>query len=288
MLANYNKRKIMHANNRGELMTFSFSFLTVFFIAVLGNKFIKKYAVGFYIFSAIISTVLVIGTKFNLVDKIPDWISRLIWYPFFKGSVAGAIFILVMIVSILDNRSIIKKNLMSIRAELSIIASIFTLGHNFSMSQSYFDMLSNGYKNMPLNYFAASICSLIMFIIMIPLFITSFKFVQSKINSKRWKKLHKSAYIFYVLMYVHVVLLIFPKALSGNKIAIFNIIIYSTIFLIYGVLRIRKALRNKLQLFQLIPIAGIIVLLIFVSTIVMPTDTDVKEQPVSGATTNVK
>lgn len=248
-------------------MTFIIALITVFIISVLGNKFIKKHAVWMYVFSIIISMILVLGTKFNLTNKISIYIVSAIWNSFFRGSVAGAIFILVMLTSIFNNKSVVKKKLMSIRTELSIIASILTLGHNFSMGQTYFVMLINGNKNMPLNYFIASICSLVMMIVMLPLFITSFKCIKNKIKMENWRKLHKSAYVFYGTMYIHVMFLIFPRALSGDKIAFLNTLIYSIIFLIYGILRIKKVLKNQFVLLRFLSPVAIAIVLISVSMI---------------------
>lgn len=250
---------------RGEYMAFIISIITVFIIAVLGNKFIKKHSIWIYVFSTIISITLVLGTKFNITNKISIYIVSEIWNSFFRGSVAGAIFILVMVTSIFNNKSVVKKKLMSIRTELSIIASILTLGHNFSMGQTYFVMLINGNKNMPLNYFIASICSLVMMIVMLPLFITSFKCIKNKIKMENWRKLHKSAYVFYGIMYIHVMFLIFPRALSGDKIAFLNTMIYSIIFLVYGILRIKKVLKNEFVLLRLLSPVAIAIVLISVS-----------------------
>ncbi|PLX31059.1 MAG: hypothetical protein C0604_08185, partial [Clostridiales bacterium] len=44
------------------------------------------------------------------------------------------------------------------------------------------------------------------FVIMVPLFVTSFDFVRRRIGGKKWKKLHKWSYPAYILMLVHVIL----------------------------------------------------------------------------------
>lgn len=70
-----------------------------------------------------------------------------------------------------------------------------------------------------------------------------------KINPKTWKKIQKSAYLFYTLIYVHILILDIPKARSGNKEYLFNVMAYSVIFIFYAICRIRKYLliRKKIQ-----------------------------------------
>lgn len=63
---------------------------------------------------------------------------------------------------------------------------------------------------------------------------------------KSWKKLQQLAYVFYGLIYVHVMIAIFPLAKKGMTQCIINILVYSIVFLTYGAMRVRKALlKNK-------------------------------------------
>ena len=134
---------------------------------------------------------------------------------------------------------------MPIRAELSIIASILTLGHNIIYGKTYFVKLFTNPESIKGNVLLAAIVSLILILIMLPLMITSFQKVRRKIQPKKWKKLQRTAYLFYGLIYVHIMLLIMPSAFNGNVIYIFNVILYSIIFLTYAVMRIRKAFTKK-------------------------------------------
>ncbi len=131
---------------------------------------------------------------------------------------------------------------MPIRAELSIMASILTLGHNIAFGVSYFGFLFKSPEILPLNQLLASIVSIIMIIIMIPLFITSFYSIRKKMNGKSWKNLQKLAYVFYALMYIHVLLLAIPYALKGRSGYTLMVVVYSIIFCSYFALRVSKAL----------------------------------------------
>ncbi|MCH5194966.1 MAG: hypothetical protein J1F11_13490, partial [Oscillospiraceae bacterium] len=69
----------------------------------------------------------------------------------------------------LPNGSAPIKKLMPIRGELSIFAAILTLGHNIGFGQTYFVRLFTDYSRMSSSQIAASVLTIIMLVIMIPL-----------------------------------------------------------------------------------------------------------------------
>lgn len=116
------------------------------------------------------------------------------------GYVGLSCFFLVMIASTLEQGNI-KKKLMGNRAELAVIGSIFSLTHGikyivFAIDYSFF-------WRAPL-YFYLGILSVI---IMLPLAITSLMIIRKKMKGKTWKKLHKLSYVFYGLIFLHVILI---------------------------------------------------------------------------------
>ncbi len=173
---------------------------------------------------------------------------QIIWTPanlcmklFTQGGIAGALFLHVMYAAALPNGSPYRKKVMPIRGELSIMASILTLGHNIAFGKKYFYMLFLAANDMRRNVFWAAVCSLLMVVIMLPLFITSFPRIRKKMRPSRWKKLQRSAYIFYGLMYTHVMFLNMPEAQKGKWTARCNVICYTIIFAVYFVRRISKS-----------------------------------------------
>ena len=82
---------------------------------------------------------------------------------------------------------------------------------------------------------------LVAFLVMIPLFITSFKFVRIKMKYVKWKKIQRWSYLFYGLTYLHVALILLNK----DNVDILKIVIYSTIFIVYTILRIMKCFNEK-------------------------------------------
>ena len=93
--------------------------------------------------------------------------------------------------------------------------------------------------------FTAALISLVLIIIMIVLTVTSFQAVRKKMKAKKWKQLQRTAYVFYGLMYVHIMLINIPYARLGLGTYIANVVIYSIVFLGYAAMRIAKAVSAK-------------------------------------------
>ncbi len=218
------------------------SLLLVLPFALFGRNFIKKHSTMLYVFSVIVSVGIVYGIQAKLMLNFPVWLRTYVWDLFANGAIASAMFIVVMFIGALSRESELRKKLMPIRAELSIIACILTLGHNVAFGISYFGFLFKTPELLPLNQLLASIVSLIMIAIMLPLFVTSFYSIRKKMNGKSWQDLQKLAYVFYALMYFHVLLLAIPYAIKGRSAYTIMVAIYSVIFGVYFAMRVSKSM----------------------------------------------
>ena len=69
--------------------------------------------------------------------------------------------------------------------------------------------------------------------------------VRKKMQAKKWKQLQRTAYVFYGLMYVHIMLINIPYARLGLGMYVANVVIYSIVFLGYAAMRISKAVSVK-------------------------------------------
>ena len=217
-------------------MLFIESVILAILFVILCNKPLKKYSDVFYILCTAISVSCIF---FDLRCE-SAFINKYILGLFNQCSFATALWCLVMWGGALPNKSKGIKLIMPVRGELSIMAAILTLGHNLKYGKTYFTGLFSSAENMKPNYIAASIISLIMIIIMVPLTIMSFKKIRKKFRAGTWKKIQSAAYIFYALIYIHVLILNIPFALAGREGYFFNVIAYSVVFIGYAVCRIRK------------------------------------------------
>ena len=202
---------------------------------------LKKHAGIYYIGAAVISiAVFLIGFL-----PMPLFLKNNILGIFAKGSLGTAMFVAVMYAGALPKGSKLIAPLMKIRGELSITAAILVLCHNFTYGITYFKMLFIKPEALSATQLTAAIISLVLIIIMIVLTVTSFQAVRKKMKAKKWKQLQRTAYVFYGLMYVHIMLINIPYARLGLGMYIANVVIYSIVFLGYAAMRIAKAVSVK-------------------------------------------
>ena len=224
-----------------------------------GGSAIKKHAPVFYGGAALLALTTIAITWSGADASFPGWMSNYVWPLLSHGAFASALFIIVMYMGALPNGTKAIKRLMPIRAELSIMASLLVLGHNIAYGRTYFVRLFTDTSKMSTTQRLAAICSLIMIAIMLPLMITSFKAVRKKMKPKSWKKLQRSAYVFYGLIYVHTMLLYVPMVQAGRSAYIVNVIVYSLIFISYAGMRIRKELlKKKRGASCILPVAAVV------------------------------
>lgn len=202
---------------------------------------LKKYANIFYIGAAVISIAVF------LLEFLPMhlFVKNNILGIFAKGSLGTAMFVVVMYTGALPKGNKLIAPLIKIRGELSITAAILVLCHNFTYGMTYFRMLFTKTSLLSATQLAAAVISLVLIAIMIVLTVTSFPSVRKKMQAKKWKQLQRTAYVFYGLMYVHIMLINIPYARLGLGMYVANVVIYSIVFLGYAAMRISKAVSVK-------------------------------------------
>ena len=220
------------------------SIIAIFFVVVSRN-FIKKHSNLCYIITTILSILLIVSTYTGMIYSLPSWFTNNIYPLLIKSSFSTALFVIVMYTGAFKNGSSLIKFLMPIRGELSIIASILTLSHNISFGKNHFIKLFTDPQTMEPNMIIAAIISIILIALMIPLMITSFPSIRKKMGAKKWKKLQRTAYLFYALIYAHVMFIMFPIAKLGSLDYKINVLIYSIVFFTYGAMRIHKEYFKK-------------------------------------------
>ncbi len=259
-------------------MLFLFVFIFTFGLTYLCRKIIKKYAVVFYITAVILSVCVI------CIDSrgLPSWINTYIIELLSRGILSTALWCVVMWTGAFPNGSKAIKAFLPIRGELSIFAALLTLGHNIGYGKIYFVWLFTESERMSKNQIAASILTLMMLTIMIPLTILSFPKVRKKMKPKRWKRIQRFAYLFYAMIYLHVLVLCIPLAQQGREGYLMRIFVYSGVFISYGICRIRKWLLLKGRLLEKKALnracAGITVILVgFITAFSKPEKMQAKE-----------
>lgn len=210
------------------------------FVYFLKDK-LKQYPNIFYIGAAVVTIVI-----FSLrTVAMPQFVRQNIVGIFAKGTIGTAFFIIVMITGALPRGSKLIGPLMRIRGELSIMAAILVLSHNLTYGMTYFKMLFSAPAALPAVQRCAAVISLMLIVLMIGLTVISFPAVRKKMNTKKWKQIQRSAYVFYGLLYVHIILINIPYARMGLHMYAVNVLVYSIVFAGYAAMRIRKWVLTK-------------------------------------------
>lgn len=217
-------------------------FLLVFVCAVaaafaLRNP-IKKAPVAFYILAVAVSVLFIAAEFFPM--------PRAVWSALFllvqKCMLALALFAVVMFIGVLSRDSRAGRWLRPIRAELSIIAWILSLGHMAVYLVSYLPRLGGVNKGAVMISF---VVALVLFALLLVLGVTSFNVVKKRMKKDTWKRVQMLAYPFFGLVYLHLMLMLLPPALHGGVAAQVSVAVYSVLFATYALLRVRRAMIDR-------------------------------------------
>ena len=213
---------------------------SIWFFATFNNQ-VKKHAAVFYIITVLISAFTVFVPHKFLTPLLVMFINKI----FVGGVLQGAIFIIVMYVSVLPQKSRLRIKLSKVRGEMAIIAALFTLIHNISYGKRYFMLLFTDISALKPYEAAAALLSVCMIVLLVPLTVTSFNIIRKKMSGKSWKKLQRLSYIFYALLYFHIVLIFSRGILAGKLAYLADLYIYTLIFGSYAILRHIKYFKKK-------------------------------------------
>lgn len=220
-----------------DFLSFVFIPLLALFVVYFG-KHLHKHETLYYIVVAIITTAAGIFAVYAQVEGIDLASSSPIFYAvLFQGHATFAFFVLVMFAGAFKNKSKPKKVLFSVRRELAILGFLFLIPHTVLL---VWLALSNFNPTGTL-----------AFLIMIPLFVTSFRSVKKKMHPKAWFKLHKLAYWAYALIFLHLASITIIFNLLGYEstleliLGFIRFLLYTAIFIVYTVMKVRKTPRKK-------------------------------------------
>ena len=198
---------------------------------------IRKAPWAFYVLALVLSGMYAVT---GYVDY-PYWLQRSLFILMQKGTLATAFFVVVMYIGVFDGIEFVKQRLKPTRAALSIMGCILILGHVVKYLLAFLPRMGELGGAL-----AASIWVAIgLFVLMLVLGVTSFQAVKRAMSASSWIKLQKWAYLFYGALYVHIVLALLPAASRGSAAAVESVVVYSVVFVLYAVLRVGKAIRER-------------------------------------------
>ncbi|MBU1020357.1 MAG: ferric reductase-like transmembrane domain-containing protein [Firmicutes bacterium] len=179
--------------------------LVVIFVTIISlasyffPKFIHKYNYVIYAVAAVIA--IISGLDYSNIVTL--------------GYLPLSFMVVVMYTGVLDKGKI-RKHLAMVRAENAIIGIILLSPHAIGYIEYYLEYASLINSPVPLIGIASAI-------IAVPLFITSFPIIRKKFSYKEWKQIHLLAYLFYVLVFIH--LLVINNSRTSIYLIIFGVYI---------------------------------------------------------------
>lgn len=138
---------------------------------------------------------------------------------------------LVMFAGVFRKRWIVYKKILLVRGDLAILGFIFLIPHGIER----LSLALNGYQST----------GLVAAIVMLPLTISSFMIIRKRIRPDRWKKLHKLAYLAYLMIYIHIGFEIFLNPLNFYIKINEQSLLFHLLFVIYLVLIVNKVLIHR-------------------------------------------
>jgi Predicted membrane protein len=199
----------------------SLGVLTLFF--TLAAKSIKKHSTIYYIAFSLPFLMYLIPFLCGLMGietidfvRVPI-VGEILRDYIHVGALAHPMLIIIMYVGALSPKNPIVKKLLSIRKEISIISGFPILTHslvrvinNLPNALKFFTNNAEYLENTTVvSELGAGISSfsfvlgVVLLIIFLPLWVTSFDWVRKHMSGANWKKLQKWSYVLYALLFVH-------------------------------------------------------------------------------------
>lgn len=240
-------------------------------------KSIKKYPTRYYIaFAApailyFVQQILTFaGTEINFI-RLPI-IGELVREYIHVGGFAFPLLVIIMYVGALPAKNTYVKKIRMIRKELSIISgfpilvhSFVRIMHNLPDAFDFFgdtagymekhervkSVLGAGLSN------AAYLLGILMVVLFLVLWITSFDSIHKRLGGKKWKKIQSWSYVLYAMLFVHSILIHTGWMLSmgggrarGKDVILSSVIGITSTCLVFGsylILRLRKRKTDALR-----------------------------------------
>lgn len=215
--------------------------LTAVLFTALFRKPLQRHPGIFYTVAIALDVLLVAGSSWGI--PVALWRFVLLFHS--RCLFAFGLFAIVMFIGVLKEGSPLKQALLPVRAELSIFAALLALGHVLGFAALYLGRLLA--RATPDTVLVVGVAAALVVLLM-PLTVTSFKAVKRRMRAATWRRLQRFAYLFWALVFAHVLVVLGPSAASGAPGALESIAVYAVLFASYAALRIYRALADRRML----------------------------------------
>ncbi len=183
----------------------------------------------FYALAAVLDVLFVIGSQGLLLWVVWSAMLELMR----KCGLSFSLFAVVMYVGVFPKGSWVRRRLQPVRGELSVIACILALGHMGAYAVSYVPRVI-----VTPFVVAGLVVAAVLTVLLVVLGVTSLRAVKARMGAQTWVKVQRWAYLFYVLVFAHALLMLLPSALFGGLAAMESVTVYTVVFAVYFVARI--------------------------------------------------
>lgn len=212
-------------------------------VMALAHKQVNKYRVVIYAAFAIIEAYFVLS-RYLGYELFTD--SRAVSGLFCMGILSTALFAVVAYMGCLPPKHPVTRRLKSVRAELSVIACFIGIGQMFYYADSFVQFFEG---ELSAARDIATISTIVLLALLIPLMLTSFYCVRTNMSPKKWKSLQRWSYVFYFMLWLHIFGLY--ATIDGGFAAVFSgkhavaLEYYTVLWAVYFVLRFLRYLWDR-------------------------------------------
>lgn len=177
---------------------------------------------------------------YGIVYTLPPAVLQVLSIVVQRCALATALFVIVMYCGVFSERSAIRRRIGPIRGELSIIACILAGAHCLNYLASYIGVVTRNVGAIGGNQLASLAIALVLLLLLLVLGITSAKAVRRRMSACAWKRIQRSSYPFFGLIYVHELLILYPSVAKGSQDALTALAVGAVVFGGYYAARLAK------------------------------------------------
>lgn len=170
-------------------------------VAWFFGKSIRKH---FVLTTSVFIVIALLATVFNEIPPLK---------PFYQGMIGLAFIYVVLVTGAIPQQTKLRIKLNGVRKEFSIYGVILVSPHAFK----YLIQWLQGIETFEW-------WGVLSFVIMLPLFVTSFYVIRRKMTPQTWKTVQSAAYLTYALLFIHLIL---------RYTETINLVIYSLMIITY-------------------------------------------------------
>lgn len=194
-----------------------------------------------------LAVVFVVAYLASTTLSLPRPVSHALMLLMNRCLLPTAIFVVVMYVGVFPKGSGARRWLQPLRTPLSIVGCILVLGHMVRFIGAYAARVFGGAGVVAPNVLVSFGLAVALFALLAVLGVTSFNAVRAHMKGATWRRVQRWAYLFYGLVYAHVLVMLGPAALNGGAAAREAVAVYTAVFGAYAVLRVARAILDRRQ-----------------------------------------